>query len=65
MRSLPRGTTASRAVVGWSALTATGLVVAAVGTFLPWLRSGLVNRDSYEAAAVVEKQADEPPKRLV
>jgi hypothetical protein len=30
-----------------------GLVLIAVGTFLPWIRSGLVLRDSYEAIGVV------------
>lgn len=34
-------------------LTATGLVVVGVGTFLPWVRSGSVLRDSYEAIAIV------------
>jgi hypothetical protein len=39
-------------VVG-AAVTLTGLVTVAVGTFLPWLRSGSVLRDSYESIAVV------------
>lgn len=31
---------------------ALGIVVTAGGTFLPWLRSGAVNRDSYEVVAL-------------
>jgi hypothetical protein len=34
-------------------MAAVGVVVALTGTFLPWLRSGLVMRDSYHAAAVL------------
>lgn len=31
-----------------------GLAVAVAGTFLPWLRSGTVERDSYQVAGVVD-----------
>lgn len=34
-------------------LTATGLVVVSGGTFLPWVRSGAVLRDSYESISVI------------
>lgn len=33
-------------------VAALGIVVAAAGTFLPWMRSGAVNRDSYEVVAL-------------
>jgi hypothetical protein len=39
--------------VAAAAVTATGLVIVAVGTFLPWVRSGTVLRDSYQSIAVV------------
>ncbi|EHR61806.1 hypothetical protein [Saccharomonospora cyanea] len=54
MRSVTRWGAASRAVAGWSALAVVGLAVTVVGTFLPWLASGSVERDSYAAAAVIE-----------
>jgi hypothetical protein len=34
-------------------VAAVGMVVTLTGTFLPWLRSGLVMRDSYHAAAAL------------
>jgi hypothetical protein len=34
-------------------LTAVGLVVLLAGTFLPWLHSGTVSRDSYQSASVL------------
>lgn len=34
-------------------LTAVGLLTVAVGTFLPWVRSGSVLRDSYESISVI------------
>jgi hypothetical protein len=34
-------------------VAAVGVVVALIGTFLPWLRSGVVMRDSYQAATVL------------
>ncbi|GAA1227947.1 hypothetical protein GCM10009676_07870 [Prauserella halophila] len=37
-----------------TALTGVGLVLAVVGTFLPWFSSGDVNRSSYETAGLVE-----------
>jgi MYXO-CTERM domain-containing protein len=39
--------------IGGAGLTAAGLVTVAVGTFLPWVRSGDVLRDSYESISVV------------
>jgi hypothetical protein len=35
------------------ALTAAGLVAVGVGTFLPWVKSGTVLRDSYQSIAVI------------
>jgi hypothetical protein len=43
----------TRAGVVGAAVTAVGLVAVAVGTFLPWVRSGAVLRDSYESIAVI------------
>ncbi|MER7113040.1 hypothetical protein ACWGRK_14540 [Saccharomonospora azurea] len=54
MRSPASRAPASRAVIGCGVLAAAGLVVAAVGTFLPWLRSGSVERDSYATAALLD-----------
>jgi hypothetical protein len=50
-----------------AAVTAAGLVVAGVGTFLPWVRSGTVLRDSYESIAVIRtiKVLDGSPLALV
>ncbi len=39
--------------VGGAALTAVGLAAVAVGTFLPWVRSGAVLRDSYQSIALI------------
>ncbi len=36
-----------------AALGAIGLVMVAVGTFLPWLKSGAVLRDSYESIGAI------------
>jgi hypothetical protein len=36
-----------------AALGGVGLVLVAVGTFLPWLRSGSVLRDSYESISAI------------
>jgi hypothetical protein len=36
-----------------AALGGAGLVLVAVGTFLPWFRSGLVLRDSYESISLI------------
>ncbi|ACU97248.1 hypothetical protein [Saccharomonospora viridis] len=46
-------TTANPVTRGCVALTVLGLVTAVIGTFLPWLRSGNVHRDSHTAAAVI------------
>ena len=35
------------------ALTAVGLVTVGAGTFLPWVRSGSVLRDSYQSIAII------------
>lgn len=53
--------------VGGASLTAVGLVVAAVGTFLPWVRSGTVLRDSYQSISVLRtiKALDDSPLELV
>ncbi|HEX6357786.1 hypothetical protein [Actinophytocola sp.] len=53
--------------VAGAALTAVGLVTVAVGTFLPWVRSGSVLRDSYESIAVLRaiKVLDGSPLVLV
>jgi hypothetical protein len=48
-------------------LTAVGLVTIAVGTFLPWVVSGSVLRDSYESIAIIRtiKVLDGSPLALV
>lgn len=43
----------TRVGIAGAVLTAAGLVTAAVGTFLAWVRSGDVLRDSYESIAVI------------
>lgn len=50
-----------------AALTATGLVTIAVGTFLPWVKSGSVLRDSYQSISVIRtfKVLDGSPFALV
>jgi hypothetical protein len=50
-----------------AALTVAGLATVAVGTFLPWVRSGTVLRDSYESIAVIRtfKVLDGSPLALV
>ncbi len=57
----------TRTGVTGAALTALGLVTVAVGTFLPWVRSGSVLRDSYESIAVIRaiKVLDGGPLVLV
>jgi hypothetical protein len=53
--------------VGGAVLTAAGAVTIAVGTFLPWVRSGTVLRDSYESISVLRtiKVLDGSPLALV
>jgi len=53
--------------IAGAALTAVGLVVVAVGTFLPWVRSGAVLRDSYQSIAVIRtiKVLDDSPLELI
>lgn len=41
-----------RPVPGRPVIWAAGIVVVVIGTFLPWLRSGRVQRNSYELAGV-------------
>lgn len=50
-----------------TALAATGLVTVGLGTFLPWVRSGTVLRDSYESIAVIRafRVLDDSPLTLV
>jgi hypothetical protein len=57
----------TRAGLAGAVLTAVGLVVIAVGTFLPWVVSGAVLRDSYESIAFVRtvKVLDGNPLLLV
>jgi hypothetical protein len=43
----------TRVGLAGAALTAAGLVTVAVGTFLPWVRSGSVLRDSYESISLI------------
>jgi hypothetical protein len=43
----------TRLGTGGACVTAAGLVLIAVGTFLPWVRSGAVLRDSYQSIAVI------------
>jgi hypothetical protein len=53
--------------VGGAVLTAVGSATIAVGTFLPWVRSGSVLRDSYESISVLRtiKVLDGSPLALV
>jgi hypothetical protein len=48
-------------------LTAAGLVTVAVGTFLPWVRSGSVLRDSYESISLIRtiRVLDDNPLALI
>jgi hypothetical protein len=57
----------SRAGAVGAAVTAVGLLTVAVGTFLPWVRSGAVLRDSYESISVIRtvKVLDGSPLALV
>jgi hypothetical protein len=57
----------TRVGVAGAVLTAVGLVAVAVGTFLPWVRSGSVLRDSYQSIAVIRtfKVLDGNPLALV
>ena len=49
------------------ALTAAGLVAVGIGTFLPWVKSGIVLRDSYQSISVIRtiKVLDGSPLALV
>jgi MYXO-CTERM domain-containing protein len=53
-------------VVG-AVLTALGLLAVAVGTFLPWVRSGSVLRDSYQSISIIRtiKVVDGGPLALL
>ncbi|MGB3441990.1 MAG: hypothetical protein WBA97_24865 [Actinophytocola sp.] len=48
-------------------LTAIGLLAIGVGTFLPWVKSGTVLRDSYESIAIIRtiKVLDGSPLALI
>jgi hypothetical protein len=41
-------------------VVAGGLVLIAVGTFLPWLRTGLATRNSFRAAGLIRRLLDPP-----
>jgi hypothetical protein len=49
------------------AVTAAGLVAVGIGTFLPWVRSGTVLRDSYQSIALIRtiKVLDGSPLSLL
>jgi hypothetical protein len=57
----------TRVGVAGALLTAVGLVAVAVGTFLPWVVSGSVLRDSYQSIAVIRtfRMLDGNPLALV
>lgn len=57
----------TRAAVVAVALTAAGLVAVGIGTFLPWVVSGTVLRDSYQSIAIIRtiKVLDGSPLALV
>jgi hypothetical protein len=57
----------TKVAIAGALLLALGLVTLAVGTFLPWVRSGSVLRDSYESIAVIRtiKVLDGSPLALV
>ncbi|APU14357.1 hypothetical protein UA75_11570 [Actinoalloteichus sp. GBA129-24] len=42
-------------------ITATGVTIAVIGTFLPWLRSGSVYRDSHQTVGVLRRLLEPPP----
>lgn len=69
MRVLTRHATRphTKVAVAGAVLTAAGLVTVAVGTFLPWVISGEVLRDSYESIAVIRsiRVLDDSPLALV
>lgn len=69
MRVLTRHATRphTKVAVAGALLTAAGLVTVAVGTFLPWVVSGEVLRDSYESIAVIRtiRVLDGSPLALV
>lgn len=57
----------TRVALAGAVLAAVGLVTVAVGTFLPWVVSGSVLRDSYESIAIIRtiKVLDGSPLTLV
>lgn len=57
----------TRVGLAGAVLTAAGLVTVAVGTFLPWVRSGSVLRDSYESISLIRtiKVLDGNPLALI
>ncbi len=57
----------TKVAIAGAVLLGIGLVTVAVGTFLPWVRSGSVLRDSYQSIAVIRtiKVLDGSPLTLV
>lgn len=67
MLSLSRVRPHTPVAIAAVALTAAGLAAVGVGTFLPWVKSGAVLRDSYQSIAVIRtiKVLDGSPLALV
>ena len=57
----------TRVGIGAACVAAAGLALIALGTFLPWLRSGTVLRDSYQSISVIRtiKAVEGNPLELV
>ena len=47
--------TRNKAELGCAAVAGLGLVLTVVGTFLPWMRSGRVRRNSYASAGLLQR----------
>lgn len=67
MLSLTKARRPTRVGIGGACLAVVGLVLAILGTFLPWVRSGMVLRDSYESIGVMRRidVLDDSPLELV
>ena len=48
-----------------ASVAATGLIVLVAGTFLPWLRSGIVLRDSYQSVGALRTLVGGTPATLL